>query len=147
MKTRRAVKTVRRRPPSSAPLRSVNPASLATPRGYSHGILGTGRLLFLAGQVGWDSEGRMVSADFVEQFGRALDNVLAVLAAAGGSPTRLARLTLYVTDKREYLQRLADVGAAYRQRMGRHYPAMALVEVKSLLLDEAKVEIEGTALL
>ena len=110
-------------------------------------MLGTGRLLLVAGQVGWDSAGRMVSADFVEQFGRALDNVLAVVAAAGGAPTSLARLTLYVTDKREYLRRLADVGAAYRQRMGRHFPAMALVEVKSLLLDEAKVEIEGTALL
>jgi len=110
-------------------------------------MLGAGRLLFVAGQVGWDSEGRMISGDFVDQFGRALDNVLAVVAAAGGSPTCLARLTLYVTDKREYLQRLADVGASYRQRMGRHFPAMALVEVKSLLLDEAKVEIEATALL
>ena len=132
---------------SSGPLEAVNPGSLAKPSGYSHGMLGAGRLLFVAGQIGWDCEGRMVSRDFVEQFGQALDNVLAVVEAAGGSPSSLARLTVYVTDKREYLDRLADVGAAYRGRMGRHFPAMALVEVKSLLQDEAKVEIEATALL
>ncbi len=125
----------------------INPASLAKPRGYSHGMKGEGQILFVAGQVGWNREGRLVSADFVEQFAQALDNVLEVVWAAGGKPESLARLTVYVTDKAEYLRRLRDLGAAWRRRLGRHYPAMALVEVKALLEDGALVEIEATALL
>jgi enamine deaminase RidA (YjgF/YER057c/UK114 family) len=128
------------------PLLPVNPESLFPPRGYSHGIKGTGDLVFVAGQIGWNREGRLVSDDFVLQFAQALENVLDVVWAAGGSPTSVARLVLYVTDKREYQRRLKDVGAAYRKRMGKHYPAMALVEVKALLEDEAKVEIEAVAL-
>ena len=125
----------------------VNPASLPQPRGYSHGMKGTGEVLFVAGQVGWDGEGRMVQGGFVAQFAQALDNVLAVVAAAGGSPESIARLVIYVTDKREYRAGRGEVGDAYRSRMGKHFPAMALVEVRGLLEDDARVEIEAVALL
>jgi enamine deaminase RidA (YjgF/YER057c/UK114 family) len=125
----------------------INPESLAPPRGYSNGIKGSGEVLFVAGQIGWNREGRMVSADLVEQFAQALENVLDVVWAAGGGPTSLARLTLYVTDKQEYRLRATAIGAAYRRRMGKHFPAMSLLEVKSLLEDDAKIEIEATALL
>ncbi len=131
----------------SLPLEPVNPPSLAPPRGFSHGMRGAGTILFVAGQVGWDGAGRLISTDFVAQFGRALDNVLAVVREAGGEPACLGRLTIYVTDKGQYLSRLREVGAAYRERMGRHFPAMALVEVRSLLEDGALVEIEATAVL
>ena len=125
----------------------INPESLAPPRGYSHGMKGTGELLFVAGQVGWNREGHMVSSDLVAQFAQALDNVLDVVGAAGGSPTSVARMVLYVTDKNEYRDCARAIGEAYRKRMGKHFPAMVLVEVKSLLEDGAKVEIEATALL
>ena len=125
----------------------VNPDTLATPRGYSHGMKGQGEILFVAGQIGWDKTGTMVSTDFVAQFAQALDNVLEVVWKAGGEPASVARLVVYVTDKTEYLRHVKAVGAAYRQRMGKHFPAMALVEVKSLLEDDAKVEIEATAIL
>jgi len=131
----------------SLPLEAVNPPALATPRGFSHGMRGAGTVLFVAGQIGWDRDARLVSTDFVGQFAQALDNVLAVVREAGGQPSSLGRLTIYVTDKGQYLARLRDVGAAYRERMGRHFPAMALVEVRSLLEDGALVEIEGTAVL
>jgi enamine deaminase RidA (YjgF/YER057c/UK114 family) len=108
---------------------------------------GSGPVLFVAGQVAWDREGPMVSSDFVERFGRALDNVLEVVRAAGGDATSVARMVAYVTDKDEYRRRAKELGEAWRRRMGRHYPAMALVEVKSLLEDDAKVEIEATAIL
>jgi enamine deaminase RidA (YjgF/YER057c/UK114 family) len=127
-------------------LTEVNPESLAKPRGYSHGMKGGGDVLFVAGQIGWDRGGQMVSGDLVAQFGQALDNLLDVVWAAGGSPTSVARLTLYVTDKQEYRRLAKELGAAYRKRMGKHFPAMTLVEVKSLLEDDALVEIEGTAL-
>jgi enamine deaminase RidA (YjgF/YER057c/UK114 family) len=125
----------------------VNPASLPPPRGYSHGMKGSGEVLFVAGQVGWDGEGRMVQGGFVAQFAQALDNVLAVVAAAGGSPESIARLVIYVTDKRDYRAGRGEVGDAYRSRMGKHFPAMALVEVRGLLEDDARVEIEAVALL
>jgi enamine deaminase RidA (YjgF/YER057c/UK114 family) len=127
------------------PLTPVNPESLARPRGYSHGMRGTGELLFVAGQVGWDEDRRLVSDDFVAQFAQALDNVLAVVRAAGGQPACLGRMVVYVTDKAEYQRRTRELGEAWRQRMGRHYPAMALLEVRSLLEEGAKVEIEATA--
>lgn len=129
------------------PLEPVNPDSLAPPVGYSNGILSEGRLLFVAGQVGWTREARIVSDDLVLQFAQALDNVLDVVWAAGGRPEQVARLTLYVTDKAEYWQRRKAIGEAYRKRMGRHFPAMTLVEVRSLLEDGARVEIEATAVL
>jgi enamine deaminase RidA (YjgF/YER057c/UK114 family) len=128
-------------------LTPVNPESLAPPRGYSHGMKGTGELLFVAGQVGWTREGRVVSADFLSQFQRALENVIDVVRAAGGQPADIARMVVYVTDKAEYAVRAREIGEVWRARMGRHYPAMALVEVKALLDDEARVEIEAVALI
>jgi enamine deaminase RidA (YjgF/YER057c/UK114 family) len=128
-------------------VKAINPDGLAKPRGYSHGMKGEGELLFVAGQIGWNREGNMVSSDFVAQFDQALDNVLTVVWAAGGKPDSVARLVVYVTDKNEYRSCAKAVGEAYRKRMGRHYPAMALVEVRSLLEDDAKVEIEAVALL
>ena len=129
------------------PLVPVNPESLAKPQGFSHGIKGSGELLFVAGQIGWNREGRMVSDDLTTQFAQALDNVLDVVWAAGGKPESVARMTVYVTDKAEYVRKRKPIGEAWRKRMGRHYPAMALVEVKALVEDDAKVEIEATALL
>ncbi len=127
----------------------INPASLGAPRGYSNGVLteAGGRLLFIAGQVGWDQQQKIVSADFVEQFDRALANVITVVTEASGKPDQIARLTVYVTDKSEYRARTREIGERYRALMGKHFPAMVLVEVKSLLDDEAKVEIEGIAVL
>ena len=125
----------------------INPPALARPRGYSHGTLDSGRVLFVAGQIAWNERAEIVSERFVDQFDRALANVLEVVRAAGGPPESVARLTIYVVDKREYLDAQHDVGEKYRARMGRHYPAMTLVEVKSLLEAAAKVEIEATAII
>src|SRR5688572_20252698 len=127
----------------------LNPASLGRPRGYANGLLTApgARLLFVAGQIAWDEEQRLVSEDFVEQFERALRNVLAVVGEAGGAPGGVARLVVYVTDKEEYRARTGEIGERWRALMGRHYPAMALVEVKGLLEDGAKVEIEAIAVL
>ena len=131
------------------PLQFINPASLGRPRGYANGVLAApgGSLLFIAGQIAWDEQQQIVSADFVAQFDRALANVIAVVTEAGGTPEQLARLVVYVTDKEEYRARLPEIGARWRSRMDRHFPAMALVEVKSLLEDDAKVEIEGIAVI
>jgi len=127
----------------------INPDSLGSPHGYSNGVLseGGGRLLFIAGQIAWDENQRITSADFVEQFDRALANVIAVVTEAGGTANDIARLVIYVTNKIEYRDRTRDVGERYRKHMGKHFPAMALVEVKGLLDDSAKVEIEGIAVL
>ncbi len=130
-------------------LEFINPESLGAPRGYSNGVLSRrgATLLFIAGQIACDEQQRLVSADFVEQFERALANVITVVRAAGGAPEQIARLVIYVTDKSEYHARRREVGERWRAQMGRHYPALALVEVKSLLEDEAQVEIEGIAVL
>lgn len=130
-------------------LKLINPASLGNPKGFSHGVLASasGQLLFIAGQIGWDENQQIVSANFVEQFDRALANVVTVVKEAGGTADEIARLVIYVTDKNEYIMNLKAVGATYRAHMGRHFPAMALVEVKGLLEDKAKVEIEAVAVL
>jgi enamine deaminase RidA (YjgF/YER057c/UK114 family) len=130
-------------------LQPVRPQELGAPRGYSHGMLAPagGRLLFVAGQIGWDGEEKLVATDFPGQFAQALANAVAVVRAAGGEPGHVARLTIYVTDRRQYLDDLPAVGAAYRRVMGRHYPAMALLEVQGLLEPGALVEIEATAVL
>ena len=128
-------------------MKAVNPSSLARPRGYSHGIEAAGRLLFVAGQVGWNERSEIVSAVFHEQFDQALANVLTVVSEAGGAPSSIVRLTIYVTAKAEYLAEQHAIGDRYRARMGRHYPAMTLVEVAALLEDGAKVEIEATAVI
>jgi enamine deaminase RidA (YjgF/YER057c/UK114 family) len=127
----------------------INPGSLGSPRGYANGVLAEtpGRLLFVAGQIGWNQEQEIVSADFVEQFDRALANVITVVAEAGGTAEQIARLVIYVTDRNEYRACTRAVGERYRARMGKHFPAMVLVEVKGLLEANAKVEIEGIAVL
>jgi enamine deaminase RidA (YjgF/YER057c/UK114 family) len=127
----------------------INPESLGTPHGYSHGVLTdmAGGMLFVAGQIGCDDKQTIVSENFVEQFDRALANVIAVISGAGGRPHEIARLVIYVTNKKEYTVSLNEVGECYRARMGKHFPAMVLVEVKSLLDDRAKVEIEAIAVL
>jgi enamine deaminase RidA (YjgF/YER057c/UK114 family) len=124
----------------------VNPESLARPRGYNHGVKGHGELLFVAGQVGWTKQAQIVSPDFAAQFLQALDNVLDVVWAAGGNPEDVVRMTVYVTDRNEYMLAARSIGEGWRKRLGKHYPAMTLVEVKALLEDGAKVEIEATAL-
>jgi enamine deaminase RidA (YjgF/YER057c/UK114 family) len=130
-------------------LKFINPKSLGPPRGYSNGVLSDpgGRLLFIAGQIAWNERQEIVSDDFVKQFDRALENVVAVVTEAGGQPADIARLVIYVTSKGEYCQRTREVGERYRAHLGKHFPAMVLVEVKSLLADAAKVEIEGVAIL
>src|ERR1041385_3065384 len=127
----------------------INPESLRLPRGYANGGLTNagGRLLFIAGQIAWDQNQQIVSDDLVEQFDRALANVVTVVTEAGGKPEQIARLILYVTDKNEYRERMKEIGQRYRARMGKHFPAMVLVEVAGLLEDRAKIEIEGTAVL
>ena len=130
-------------------LKFINPESLGTPSGFSNGILTepSAKLLFIAGQIAWDSNQKIISDDFVEQFDRALANVIAVVTEAGGVAEQIARLVIYVTEKQEYRKRIREIGERYRARMGKHFPAMVLVEVKSLLDDRAKVEIEGIAAL
>jgi enamine deaminase RidA (YjgF/YER057c/UK114 family) len=126
----------------------INPASLGAPRGYSNGVLTDGgRLLFIAGQIAWNEEQQIISDDLVAQFDRALANVITVVTEAGGRPNQIARLILYVTDKHDYQRRMKEIGERYRARMGKHFPAMVLVEVKSLLDDAARIEIEGIAVL
>jgi len=127
----------------------INPASLGPPQGYSNGVLSDagGRLLFVSGQVAWDKNQIVVSENFVEQFDRALENVVTVVVEAGGRSDQIARLVLYVTDKEEYKRYRKEVGESYRAHLGKHFPAMVLVEVKSLLDDKAKVEIEAVAVL
>lgn len=130
-------------------MQTINPESLGAPRGYSNGMLARagGRLLFVAGQIGWNAKQELVGDGFAEQFAQALRNVVTVVRESGGSPALIANLTIYVVDAEEYVAALKDVGAAYREIMGRHYPAMALVEVKALLEPRAKVEIQGQAVL
>jgi enamine deaminase RidA (YjgF/YER057c/UK114 family) len=127
----------------------INPESLGAPRGYSNGVLtgAGGRLLFIAGQVAWNQQQQIVSENMVEQFDQALANVLRVVTESGGRSEQIARLIIYVTDKNEYRNRMKEIGERYRARMGKHYPAMVLVEVKSLLENGAKIEIEGMAVL
>ncbi len=135
-------------PQSGSPV-PINPEALGFPSGYSHGMLAPAgaRPLFIAGQVGVGLTGAEEAAGFVEQFQRALANVVTVVAAAGGVPENLASLTIYVIDKRQYLDSLSAVGVAYRAVMGRHFPAVALVEVSGLLDRGAVVEIQAIAVL
>ena len=126
----------------------LHPSNWRRPSGYANGIAASaGRTLFLGGQVGWNAEQQIESDDFVRQVEQTLRNIVAVLAEAGAGPEHLVRLTWFVTDKREYLDHLAAVGAVYREVVGRHYPAMSLLQVVALVEDRAKVEIEATAVL
>ena len=125
----------------------INPESLGAPRGYSNGMLAPvgARMLFVAGQIAWDAQQQVVSQDFAQQFLQALKNVMTVVEGAGGGPEHIGSLTIFVTDKRAYLNDLKNVGAAYREVMGRHYPTMALLEVAALVEDDAQVEIQAIA--
>jgi enamine deaminase RidA (YjgF/YER057c/UK114 family) len=131
------------------PFTLVNPESLGAPSGYANGLLAeaNGKLLFIAGQVAWNEKHKIVSHDFVEQFDRALANVMTVVRAADAKPEHIARLVIYVTNKGEYRARTREVGERYRKHLGKHFPAMLLVEVAGLLEDEAQVEIEGIAVI
>lgn len=117
------------------------------PRGYANGRTGHGQVIHVAGQIGWDEHGVLVSPDLVTQFVRALDNVIAVVCAAGGLPAEIASMTIYVTDMAAYRTGVKDIGAAWRARLGKHFPATALVAVTELVEPGAKVEIQATAYL
>ena len=126
-------------------LRILQPPGWARAKGFSNGIAASGRLVFIAGQIGWTPECKWEARDFAGQFRQALKNILEVLKEANGRPEHIVRLTWYVLDKHEYLDSLKNVGEAYRELMGKHYPTMAVVQVSGLVEDEARLEIEATA--
>lgn len=128
-------------------LTSVNVPEWPAPKGYVNGMIGEGRTLFVAGQVGWNERCEFESNDFADQFAKTLDNVLAVVRAAGAKPENIARMTVYVTDLDAYRNSLKKLGPIWRERFGRHYPAMALVGVAGLVEIGALCEIEATAVL
>jgi enamine deaminase RidA (YjgF/YER057c/UK114 family) len=123
----------------------LQPPGWARPRGYSNGILTRGKLVFVAGQIGWDAQCRFQTSDLAGQVRQALENVVAVLAEAGARPEHIARMTWYVIHKQEYIAAYPSIGAVYRQVIGAHYPVMTAVQVSALLEAQAKVEIEATA--
>lgn len=125
--------------------RTLQPDGWARPRGYANGIVARGRTIFLAGQIGWDAQQRFVGRDLVTQAKQALQNIVAILAEDGAKPEHIVRLTWYVTDRAAYLAAGAALGVAYRDVMGKHFPAMTAVEVSSLMEADAVVEIEATA--
>jgi enamine deaminase RidA (YjgF/YER057c/UK114 family) len=125
----------------------VTPPNFPKPRGYSNGIVATGRTLFISGQIAWDKDARIVSPDFATQFLQSLDNVIAVVRAAGGGTEQIVKLLTFVTDLEAYRAATKTIGEGWRERMGRHFPAMSLVKVAGLLEPGALVEIEGVAML
>jgi enamine deaminase RidA (YjgF/YER057c/UK114 family) len=125
----------------------LQPPGWARPKGYANGMVASGRMVFVAGQVGWNAEERFESADFVAQARQALANIVAVLAEAGAGAESLVRMTWYVLDKAEYLGAARDLGAAYREVIGDHFPAMSLVQVAGLVEEGARLEIEATAVI
>ena len=126
-------------------MRILQPPNWPRPKGYSNGIEAEGRLVFVGGQIGWDANEKFPSDDFVEQVRQTLRNTLAVLAEAGAGPEHVVRMTWYITSREEYLARGREIGAAYRELMGKNYPAMAMVQITALMESQAKVEIETTA--
>ena len=126
-------------------MKILQPPGWARAKGFSNGIAARGTLVFIAGQIGWTPECKWEARDFAGQFRQALKNILEVLKEANGRPEHVVRLTWYVLDKHEYLDSLKNVGEAYRELMGRHYPTMAVVQVSGLVEDEARLEIEATA--
>jgi enamine deaminase RidA (YjgF/YER057c/UK114 family) len=125
----------------------LQPAGWAAPKGYSNGIAARGRTVVIGGQIGWDGQCRFHTSDFTEQARQALQNIVAVLAEAGGKPEHIIRMTWYVIDKREYLAAYPQLGRAYREVIGRTFPAMTAVQVAGLMEDAARVEIEATAII
>jgi len=132
---------------AQSPHQVLHPRHWKRAKGYANGIAAEGRVVFVAGQVGWNADQKFESQDFVAQTRQALQNIVAVLREAGGAPEHITRLTWFITDKKEYLSRLAEVGDAYRSVMGTHFPAMTMVQVVALVEDEAKVEIEASAVM
>ncbi len=128
-------------------MKVILPAGWPRPKGYSNGVVARGQMLFIAGMIGWDAQGRFESDDFGAQARQALKNLAEVVRAAGGEPEHIVRMTWYVTDKREYLAAAQEVGRAFREIIGSYNAAMTAVEVKALMEDRAKVEIEATAVL
>jgi len=128
-------------------MRAVEPPSFPKPRGYTNGIISEGRTLHISGQIAWDKDAHIVSDDFAMQFLQALDNVIAVVRAAGGGTEHLVKLLVFVTDLEKYRTATKVIGEGWRERMGKHYPAMSLVKVAGLLEPRAMVEIEGVATL
>ncbi len=126
-------------------MRILQPAGWPRPKGYANGIEATGRLVIVGGQIGWDETETFQSDDFVEQVRQTIKNTLAVLAEAGAGPEHVVRMTWYITDRSEYLARGREIGAVYRELMGKNFPAMAMVQVVALMEARAKVEIETTA--
>ncbi len=125
--------------------KALNPPGWETPKGYANGIMAKGGLVFLGGLIGWNADQQFETDDFVGQARQTLINITEVLAEAGGTPDDVVRMTWYITDKREYLSRQKELGAVYREVFGKHFPAMAMVEVSALIEDRAMVEIEATA--
>lgn len=128
-------------------MKILQPSKWARPRGYSNGVAAKGQAIFVSGMIGWDSSCKVVSKDFVSQTRQALKNIVEVLAEAKATPANIVRMTWYVVDKKEYLGASKEIGAVYREIMGGHYPAMTAVQVASLMEDEARVEIEVTAII
>lgn len=128
-------------------MQKLQPPSWAKPKGYANGVVAEGRLVFVAGQIGWDETETFRSDDFVDQVRQCLENTLAVLAEADAGPEHVARMTWYIIDREEYLGNLEGMGRVYRELMGQHFPAMAMVEVAALIESEAKVEVETTAVI
>ena len=128
-------------------MKFLQPPGWARPKGFANGIAARGELVFIAGQVGWTGQGEWRERSFAGQFRQALQNILDVLKEANGRPEHIVRLTWYVLDKQEYLNSLKGVGEAYRELMGRHYPTMAVVQVSGLVEDQARLEIEATAVI
>jgi len=126
-------------------MKILQPPGWARAKGFANGIAAKGNLVFIAGQIGWTGDGKWEARDFAGQFKQTLKNILSVLAEANGKPEHIVRLTWYVLDKQEYLNSLKGVGEAYRELMGKHYPTMAVVQVSGLVEDEARLEIEATA--
>jgi enamine deaminase RidA (YjgF/YER057c/UK114 family) len=125
--------------------KTLQPEGWLAPRGYANGIEASGRQIYVGGQIGWNPQCQFETDDLVAQIRQALSNCVAVVAAGGGLPEHIVRMTWYLRDKKEYVTRLKEIGAVYREVMGRHYPAMSAVQVADLIEDEAKVEIEVTA--
>ena len=126
-------------------MKILQPPGWARAKGFSNGIAAKGNLVFIAGQIGWTGDCKWEARDFAGQFRQAIKNILEVLAQANGKPEHIVRLTWYVIDKKEYLAALKEVGVAYRDLMGRHFPTMAVVQVSGLVEDQARLEIEATA--
>ncbi len=125
--------------------KTLQPEGWLAPRGYANGIEASGRQLYVGGQIGWNAQCQFETDDLVTQIRQALSNCVAVVAAGGGLPEHIVRMTWYLRDKKEYVARLKEIGSVYRDVMGRHYPAMSAVQVADLIEDQAKVEIEVTA--